>query len=178
MSSAKIPMRINLFNGSLDILHFDRISYDLSEALKSLFASKFPRSRPTTQTSSSITINSLLYSNTPCKSATVTIVMASPTATPIPLLHTDEDDFDATKYCFELFGMAVATIAILVLVIAIAPAIARGFAELFRKFGERRERRRAAEDEETAIELATWNASGVAGWEESGNGKQGNGVGS
>ena len=74
--------------------------------------------------------------------------------------------------------MAAATITILVLVVGIAPAIARGFVELFGKIGERRERRRAAEDEETAIELVTWNASGVAGWEESGNGKQGNGVGS
>ncbi|KAF6232212.1 hypothetical protein HO173_009595 [Letharia columbiana] len=104
--------------------------------------------------------------------------MASPTATPIPLLHTDENDFDATKYYLELLGMIAATITILVLVVGIAPAIARGFVELFRKVGERRERRRAAEDEETAIELAPWNASGVAGWEESGNGKQGNGVGS
>lgn len=55
----------------------------------------------------------------------------------------------------------MATIAAIILAIVIVPMVTRGFAAFGRKIRERRERRRAAEnEEEDAMELAAWRALG------------------
>ena len=55
----------------------------------------------------------------------------------------------------------MATFAAIILAIVFVPIIARGFVAFGHKVRERRERRRAAEnEEEDAMELAAWRALG------------------
>lgn len=94
--------------------------------------------------------------------------MTAATATSTMVPRTNENDLWEASLGLELFGLVVATVAVIIFAIAIAPVFTRGLVALSRKIRERRERRRAAEEEENAVELGAWSStSGVADEEES-----------
>ena len=95
--------------------------------------------------------------------------MTAATATSTVVPRPNENDVWEANLGLELFGWVTATIAVIILAIAVAPVFTRGVFALSRKMRERRERRGAAEEEENAVELGAWSStSGVVGEEESG----------
>lgn len=73
----------------------------------------------------------------------------------------DELSVDALK----LVVIIIATLVGMILVIELADAATLNLRALFRNVREGRERRRAAKDEENAVELAAWSELDVVGAE-------------
>ena len=65
--------------------------------------------------------------------------------------------------------MAVIIVGIIIVVLVLIPAAARGVCWLYGEIGGRRERRRTAQDEERAIELAAWSTIDAADTREEGS---------
>lgn len=138
-------------------MHYDRVSYIYLKisSLRSSAKLQIPTSDPSFD---SLLQNNTANTSTANVSATLTIIMA---------LHTNEGDLGKTKYSpLVYFATVIATIALLISVMILAPIVIRSFAALARKIRERRERRQAAEDEENAMELAARRASGLSGGRE------------
>ena len=76
--------------------------------------------------------------------------------------YTNDIEVEEAIYYLELFGMVLGTIAIMAIVFRIIPLLTNGLYALSHKIRERKERRRAAEDEEKAIELVARCAADAA----------------
>ena len=103
-----------------------------------------------------------IASNSATMSASVTIIKSTPTATPVIVPHGTQHEHVFGDTYPELFALAVIIVGIIITLVVLIPLTIRGVYFLHGMIRGYIEGRRAALDEERAIELAAWSTSEAA----------------